>query len=129
MSLDYAFVKCLELPSRLAEMKEDPAYQQAHYRALAEALFPSVEWQAGGTGIAHHAAASFELRPTDASLSMSARGDGDLLSHIVSAAMVALQHGVVTIDIQTSELLAPDLCEHKPEYAAWYRGVVYGQGG
>lgn len=128
MSLDYAFVKFLELPTSIDELEWDPNVGLADYTELAEQLFPLVMWQGDGSGIATAGELSFELRPSEASLSLSARGPGDVLQYVQAVALDALQRGAVTIDVQTSELLAPDACEAQPEYASWYRSVIDGTG-
>lgn len=128
MSLDYAFVACQQLPTSLAELQEDPSYDRARYKVLAEEMFPQIKWQADGTGLAIDGQSSFEVNLSDVSLSLSARGSNDLSPHIEAAALVALRHSVVTIDIQCSELFVPEACGARAEYTDWYRAVVYGEG-
>lgn len=126
MSLDYALVAVVDLPSSLSEVVEDPSFDESKYRALAVHLFPKAQWGADGTATVDCGDVFIEARTSAASLSLSLRGSGNLAAKIEEISFEALERGVITIDIQTSELLAPDLCESAPKYMAWYQSVVYG---
>jgi hypothetical protein len=131
VSLDYIFFKTAHgpLPTRLSELQADPSYGLAEYRALAERVFPEANWESDGGAYVQRGENWVEVRHTEASMSLSLRGSGDLLALVDGLAAEVLDLGVITIDVQSSELLAPDVCENRPEYAEWYRTVVSGDAG
>ena len=126
MSLDYILVKSRSCPRSLAELEVDGSFGLEQYRALAERFFQRVEWQSDGTGSAQEAGVFVELYPSDASLSLACRGDGDLMAVVDAIAVAAYGFGVVTIDVQSSSLVAPDRPFAESAGVAWYKRVLSG---
>ena len=106
MSLDFVRVRSHGQPRVLSEIKEDAAFKRNDYTDLAERLFGPVPW-IGGTAIAVRDEMSFELTPHDSSLSVTARGPGDTVAFMDNISALAVNEGVVTIDVQGSEIMLP----------------------
>lgn len=106
MSLDFILLKTHGKPLSMEEVEQDTSFKAADYRALAERLFGPATWN-GESGIAMHDDMSFELLPSDVSLSVTARGSGDTVAYMDEVAVRAGLEGIVTIDVQGSELLLP----------------------
>lgn len=124
MSLDYILVKGRTVPQELNELEPDPAFNVDEYRALAVSLFRAVEWLSDGRGYAERSDISIELHPDDSGLSLWCRGSGDIASLINEIALAVHGQGVVVIDVQTSQLIAPENPLASPDYVAWYRAVT-----
>ncbi|MDR6858919.1 hypothetical protein [Variovorax guangxiensis] len=68
MSLDFILIKSHGHPLSMDEIDMDVAFKQEDYKALAEQFFDGIVWT-GEEGIAESDEMSFELRPSDVSLS------------------------------------------------------------
>ena len=124
MSLDFILVKGHSLPASLAELEPDEAFGAEQYRTIAESLFGNVYWESDGTGFVQQDDVSIELHPSDASLSLGCRGSGDIISLINRIAVSAHSMGLVIIDAQSSELIAPEAPLGNPTYVEWYHTVI-----
>jgi hypothetical protein len=106
MSLDFILIKSHGHPLSIEEIEMDAQFGIGDYKNLAERFFGPVVWSAG-TGIATHGDMSFELTPHDISLSVTVRGHEDKVAYIGNVAALAIKEGIVTIDVQVSELILP----------------------
>ena len=106
MSLDFILIKSHGQPLSLEDIDMDLAFKEEDYRSLAERFFDGVVWR-GKDGLANMDDMSFELRPSDVSLSVTARGAGDTVAFMDNLAVLGAQQGVVVVDVQGSEILAP----------------------
>ncbi|WP_233237918.1 hypothetical protein [Bordetella sp. LUAb4] len=106
MSLDFILIKSRAPALSMDDVDVDDAFKQDNYRELAERLFGPVTWTVGGA-IAARGKMSFELSLNDVSLSVTARGPGDTVAFMDNIVTLALQEGIVTIDVQSSEVLLP----------------------
>ncbi|MET3373328.1 hypothetical protein ABIC89_002390 [Variovorax boronicumulans] len=106
MSLDFILIKSHGHPLSLEEIDMDPAFKEEDYRSVAERFFNGVAWS-GNDGLVIMDDMSFELRPSDVSLSVTARGVGDAVAFMDNLAVLGAQQGVVIVDVQGSEILAP----------------------
>ena len=106
MSLDFILVKSHGHPLSMDEIDMDLTFTQMDYKALAERFFDGIVWTAA-EGIVSSDDMSFELRPSDISLSITARGPGDTVAYMDRIAALGAQHGIVVIDVQGSEILVP----------------------
>jgi hypothetical protein len=129
MSLDFILVKYQSPPNSLSELEADESFGREQYRALAENFFESIRWQSDGTGNTNKDGVFVELHPSDASLSLWCRGDGDIVALVNAVALAAHRSGVVVIDVQSSELVVPESPLTDPAYVEWYRNVLANAGG
>jgi hypothetical protein len=106
MSLDFVLIKSHGHPLSMDEIDMDVTFTQEDYKALAERFFDGIVWRAA-EGIVSSDDMSFELRPSDISLSITARGPGDTVAYMDRIAALGAQHGIVVIDVQGSEILVP----------------------
>lgn len=106
MSLDFVLIKSHGQPLELEDIDEDLGFKLGDYKQLADRLFSPVTWS-GEMGIATRADMTFELTPSDVSLSVTARGTGDTVGFMGDVATVASKEGIVTVDVQGSEILQP----------------------
>jgi hypothetical protein len=106
MSLDFILIKSHGHPLSMEDIDMDPTFKEDDYKVLAERLFSGIEWN-GTDGLVVMDDMSFELRPSDESLSVTARGPGDTVAFMDNLAVLGAQQGIVIVDVQGSEILAP----------------------
>ncbi|RSZ24069.1 hypothetical protein EJO66_32260 [Variovorax beijingensis] len=106
MSLDFILIKSHGHPLSLEDIDMDLAFKEEDYRSLAERFFNGIAWS-GNDGFVIMDDMSFELRPSDVSLSVTARGAGDTVAFMDNLAVLGAQQGVVIVDVQGSEILVP----------------------
>ena len=106
MSLDFILIKSPGHPLSMEEIDMDTSFKQNEYRSLAERFFGPITWS-GMNAIAVVDDMTFELTPSDVSLSVTARGPGDTVAFMDKVAALAAQQGIVTVDVQGSEVLLP----------------------
>jgi hypothetical protein len=90
----------------MEEIDMDTSFKQNEYRGLAERLFGPITW-CGMNAIAVVDEMTFELTSNDVSLSITARGPGDTVAFMDKVAALAAQQGIVTVDVQGSEIFLP----------------------
>jgi hypothetical protein len=106
LSLDFVLIKSYGHPLAIEDIAEDATFKNDDYRRLAERLFGPVT-RTGGVAIAVRDEMSFELTPNDGSLSVTARGPGDTVAFMEDVAVRASKEGIVTVELQGSEILLP----------------------
>ena len=106
MRLDFIVLKSHGHPLSMEEIDADATFKREDYRALADRFFDGIVW----SELEGHAVfddMSFEVKASDVSLSVTARGPGDTVAYMDSLAVLGAQEGVVIVDVQGSEILAP----------------------
>lgn len=104
MSLDFIFVKAKRPALRIADLEMDEAFLANDYRMFAEQLTPSLEWQADGRGLARLGETGLEFLPADSGLHLTLLGARDVARTMEQFVYRARNLGIVTIDVQSSEI-------------------------
>ncbi|WP_267086905.1 hypothetical protein [Xanthomonas sacchari] len=143
MSLDYILLHGNLQASSIDELVDDDSFRLEDYQAVAQQIFPTAEWEdermvadIGNRppsrvrpGHALRAEVAVELSAFDGSLHLSCRGGGDIYHLAIRVAREARDLGLVTLDVQTSEIVNSESAEADPEYIEWYRHVLSKLGG
>ena len=143
MSLDYILLHGNSQATSIEELVEDGLFRLEDYQAVAQQIFPNAEWEGERvmasignkppsrvkSGHACRADVSVELSVFDGSLHLACRGAGHIPHLIVRIAREARDMGLVTLDVQTSEIIHPESSEASPEYYEWYRQVLASSSG
>jgi hypothetical protein len=138
MSLDYILLHGNSQATSIEELVEDSSFKLEDYQAVAQQIFPKIEWEnerpvAGigskapprvRSGHVCRASVTIEVSIFDGSLHFACRGGGDIHHLVVRVAREARDLGLVTLDVQTSEIINPESFEASPEYLEWYHRVL-----
>jgi len=138
MSLDYILLHGNSQATSIEELVEDDSFQLEDYQAAAQQIFPSAKWESERviasignkppsrvrSGHVCRADVSVELSAFDGSLHLACRGSGDIHHLVVRIAREARDLGLVTLDVQTSEIINPESFEASPAYLDWYHHVL-----
>jgi hypothetical protein len=138
MSLDYILLHGNSQATSIEELVEDNSFRLEDYQAVAQQIFPETEWEGERlmasignkppsrvrSGHVRRADVSIELSAFNGSLHLACRGGDDIHHLVVRIAREARDLGLVTLDVQTSEIIDPEFAEASPEYLEWYRHVL-----
>ncbi|OZI43663.1 hypothetical protein CEK29_11010 [Bordetella genomosp. 5] len=139
MSQEFVLVKTLYPPKSLATLQEDLDATVDDYADLAEALFPSLDWdetddadQTGGeidldeddsdtlaeTAHIEMPGLSIEVRADEGALVLAVQGEGEALQSLArGVAHAAAAQGYAMIDVERNVLVASDTPDLT--YTAW----------